>query len=136
MAKRAEGGTVSLSAIPAATLKRELERRVGRAGELRRERDRLVAKIGKIESQLRQYEALGMGAPRRSGPIAVRSGTLAAALHATLKGKQMGVTEAAEAVVKDGYKTKADNFRTIVNACLLKHTDLFTKVARGLYTAA
>lgn len=135
MAKRVEG-TMSLSAIPAATLKRELERRVGRASELRRERDRLLAKIGKIESQLRQYEVLGAGGARRSGPAPVRAGTLAAALHAALKGKQMGVTEAAEAVVREGYKTKADNFRTIVNACLIKHTDLFTKVARGLYTAA
>jgi hypothetical protein len=48
----------------------------------------------------------------------------------------MGVTEAATAVQKAGYTTNAANFRTIVNACLIKHKKLFKKVSRGQYTAA
>jgi len=48
----------------------------------------------------------------------------------------MGVTEAAEAVKKAGYKTNAANFRVIVNQALLKHRNKFKKVERGQYTAA
>ncbi len=61
--------------------------------------------------------------------------TLPVALAQVLRGKTMGVTEAAEAVQKAGYRTTGENFRTIVNQALLKHSDLFRKVARGQYTA-
>jgi hypothetical protein len=48
----------------------------------------------------------------------------------------MSVTDAAAAVLESGYKTSAENFRTMVNQALIKRTDLFKKVARGKYTAA
>jgi lambda repressor-like predicted transcriptional regulator len=124
---------VRLSDIPTSRLQSEIERRKAKALELARERDRLMARIAKIDAELREHGAsITMGRRRRAG---ARQGTLAAALAQVLKGKEMGVTEAAEAVRKAGYKTNAENFRTIVNACLIRHTDMFRKVRRGLYTA-
>ena len=60
---------------------------------------------------------------------------LVEALQKTLKGKTMGVTEVTEAVQKNGYKTSAANFRTIVNQTLIKHPKTFKKIARGQYSA-
>jgi hypothetical protein len=48
----------------------------------------------------------------------------------------MGVSEAADAVLKAGYQTNAANFRTIVNQTLIKNRSMFKKVGRGQYTAA
>ena len=60
---------------------------------------------------------------------------LAESLHKVMKGKTMGVTEVAKAVVDSGYMTTAANFRTIVNQCLTKHRKMFKKLGRGKYTA-
>ncbi len=60
---------------------------------------------------------------------------LVGALQQVLSGQTMGVTEAASAVQKAGYKTTSPNFRTIVNQTLIKHTDVFSKKGRGQYTA-
>lgn len=60
---------------------------------------------------------------------------LVGALQQVLNGKTLGVTEAANAVQKAGYKTTSPNFRTIVNQTLIKHPDVFSKQGRGLYTA-
>ena len=60
---------------------------------------------------------------------------LHAALHNVLNGTTMGVSEVAQAVQKAGYKTRSENFRTMVNITLLKRKDLFKKKGRGKYTA-
>ncbi|MEQ8844270.1 MAG: hypothetical protein RIB58_05390 [Phycisphaerales bacterium] len=60
---------------------------------------------------------------------------LVEALRQVLKGTTMGVSEVAQAVQDAGYKTTSPNFRTIVNQTLIKHPDVFSKQARGLYTA-
>lgn len=136
MAKQEGGESVRLSNISTTKLQREIERRESKGRELMRTRDALLAQVARIEAQLRDFKP-SSGARRGRAPGgAPRSGSLAASLHAVLKGKQMGVTEVAEAVQKAGYKTDSENFRTIVNACLIKHTNLFRKVSRGLYTAA
>lgn len=110
-----------------------------------RRRNALLAKAAKLDAQIAAMG--GAAAParasrsRRGGRSVAAStrkaneGGLSTALHKVLSGKTMGVTEAARAVVSAGYKTGAENFRTIVNACLLKHKKLFKKVARGKYTA-
>jgi hypothetical protein len=61
---------------------------------------------------------------------------LADALVGVLKGKTLGVSEAADAVLKSGYQTNAANFRTIVNQTLIKNRSMFKKVGRGQYTAS
>ena len=61
--------------------------------------------------------------------------SLVEALTKVLTGKTLSVTEASVAVKKIGYKTKSENFRTIVNQTLIKYPNLYKKVARGQYTA-
>jgi len=141
MAKRSteksETGRVSLGGVSVSALQRELQRRSGKAATLRRQRDRLLAKVAKLDAKIRSMGGdVGPVRVGRGGRRPAGEGTLASSLAAVLKGKTMGVTEAAEAVQASGYKTGAANFRTIVNACLIKHTDLFKKLGRGKYTAA
>lgn len=140
------GSTTSatLSDIPIAKLHREIAKRQSRTAELRRERDRLMSRLARLDSQIRASGADvgGMNARRGGGGGGGGGGrrkegnTLSAALASVLKGREMGVSEAADAVIKAGYRTNAANFRTIVNACLIKNKDTFKKVSRGLYTAA
>jgi hypothetical protein len=60
---------------------------------------------------------------------------LVESLAAVLRGKTLSVTDAAEAVQRAGYQTTSPNFRTMVNAALLKKK-FFKRVERGQYTAA
>ena len=77
---------------------------------------------------------VGAGAPgaRRRRPK--NEMNLVEALRATLSGAQMTVTEAAEAVQANGYRTSSPNFRTIVNQTLI-NSGKFKRVSRGVYTA-
>lgn len=142
----AKNGMSGITGMSTRAIHAELMNRQSRAKALTRRRDALMVKVAKLESQIREYggsvgaskgsSRMGMtarGTPRKRP---VNETGLAEALHATLKGKTMGVTEVAQAVVKDGYKTTAENFRTIVNQALLKHRKLFKKVSRGQYTTA
>lgn len=146
MAKRSSttGGS-SLKDLPMSAIQRELSRRARKVGTVQRRRDRLAAKLAKLDAQIAEMggpvsrggrggrgSGTGMGARTRM----TNSEGLAPMLHKVLSGATMGVSEAADAVQKAGYTTNAANFRTIVNACLLKHKDLFKKVSRGQYTAA
>ena len=145
MAKRSgnsEGS--SLRDLPMAAIQKEITRRARKVGAVQRRRDRLAAKLSKLDAQLqemcgavarltsRRGGGTGMGAQTRSA----NSEGLANMLAKVLTGNTLGVSEAAAAVQKAGYTTNAANFRTVVNACLLKHKNLFKKVSRGQYTAA
>lgn len=147
MAKRAiTGDGSSLKTLPMAAIQKELSRRARKVGAIQRRRDRAAAKVAKLDAQIAEMgggisrvggrkgrgSGTGMGARTRS----TNSEGLANMLAKVLSGNTLGVTEAAEAVQKAGYSTNAANFRTIVNACLLKHKNLFKKVSRGKYTAA
>lgn len=57
------------------------------------------------------------------------------ALAKVLAGKTMSVSDAADAVVKAGYKSNSAHFRTMVNIALL-NKKRFKRVERGQYTAA
>lgn len=70
-----------------------------------------------------------------SGKRFQNDSNLVGALQTLLKGKEMGVSEAAEAVQKAGYKTTSDNFRVMVNQALSKDGNPFKRVSRGIYTA-
>lgn len=130
-----------LSAVDTAALQMELQRRQRGLGALERKHQKLLGQLATIEAQIAALggPAGGGGGARRGRPAGRKrpenSTTLVDALAKTLKGKTMGVSEAAEAVVASGYNTNAANFRTIVNQTLLKHTDVFKKVDRGQYTA-
>ena len=149
-AMRARGRKTKLSAVSTDQLQAELVRRERAAEALVSTRDRLLAELDSIESELAQHgfssgvrpraksgrprRAMGggRGRGRRGGGSGGKS--LVDSLHAVLQGQTMGVSEVAGAVQRAGYKTSSPNFRTIVNAALLGNTNLFKKVARGQYT--
>lgn len=137
MARKSSG---SLKGISLTELQQELRRRQAGAPALMRKREALLAKLAKVDSEL---ASLGIQAGRSGKGPSIPAGrkrpindmNLVEYLQKVLKGKTMGVTEAANAVVKSGYQTTAANFRTIVNQTLIKHKTVFKKVERGQYTA-
>lgn len=156
MAKKRRGRRPALANYPIEDLQRELERRSSQVDELVAEREQLLARVAELDAEISASGGPGRrGRPRKtSGRKAVHAGkapaksrsstgrkrpkndmSLAEALAKLLKNKTMGVTEITSAVQKAGYKTNAENFRTIVNQTLIKD-DRFKKVSRGQYTAA
>jgi phage-related minor tail protein len=134
MAKRSS----RLSNLSFADIQAELRRRARRVGTLQRRRDRLAGRIAALDDQIRDLggslnRALGRGGGRGRRPR--NEQTLPEALHALLKGKQMRVTDAAEAVQKAGYRTSGKTFSAQVNSTLLKYSKLFKRVGRGQYAA-
>ena len=140
----------SLSGMSTTALAAELARRERRLPMLKRQQADLLRKLDEVEAQIDAIGGFGGGAKagrKSSGRPAGRpvgSGVgrkrprnamnLEDALAKTLKGKTMSVTEVTSAVKAGGYKTTAANFRTIVNATLLKSKKI-KKVSRGQYTA-
>lgn len=138
-------------------LQAELERRQQEADDLQRRREALLAELSDIEATLSDYGEIdarsrigrrrGPGRPPGSGRKKTRRAgsrgrgrgrnkmSLVDALSRTLNGKTLSVTDAADAVRKNGYHTKSDNFRTIVNQALLGNPGVFKRVSRGQYTA-
>ena len=125
----------SLSNISMSVLRAELRRRERAGRTLLRKRARLAAKLRVLDKAL---EATGKRIDqlegRRTRPK--NEMPLVATLQKVLKGKTMRVNDTVEAVQKMGYRTSASNFRTIVNAALLKKGNGFKKVGRGQYTVA
>lgn len=148
-AGRPRGRRSRLATATVAELQAEIERRQQTASVLSTQRDSLLAQIEQIDQELATY-----GAPRpramkarRTAIRGTRKGSvngrgrrgnklsLVGVLQQVLKGSTLGVSEAASAAQKAGYKTTSPNFRTIVNAALLGNRSAFKKVARGQYTA-
>lgn len=125
-----------MSGLPISVLQAELRRRSRGVGALARRREKLVAKLEALDSQIRAAGGVLSG----TGAVGVRKRpkndmNLEEALVRLLKGKTLSVTEASIDVQKAGYRTSAENFRTIVNQCLIR-SKKFKKVSRGQYTAA
>jgi hypothetical protein len=137
------GRKSGLAHLSMSELQKEMGRRARAAQALQRKRSKIVAKLVALDDRIRELGVsmngtIGRG---RVGAIPGRKRpknetNLAEALAGVLKNKTMGVTEVAEAVQKAGYQTSAENFRTIVNQCLIKNNKMFKKVSRGQYTAA
>jgi hypothetical protein len=136
MAKKAR--RAGLSSLSVAEIQAELRRRQAGAKSLLRRREKALAKIAMLDEKL---AALGVSASGGADALSGRKRpkndmNLVEALAKVLKSKTLSVTDAAAAVLTSGYKTSAENFRTMVNQALIKRTDLFKKVSRGKYTAA
>ena len=130
----------SLNALSTDDLHAELKRREKSAHKLAARREKLLDEVAKIDAELESfgYEAVSAPGRRRAGGGRKRPRNdmnLVDTLAKAMKGKTMGVTEAAEAAEKLGYRSSSANFRNIVNQTLIKHTDRFKKVSRGQYTA-
>jgi hypothetical protein len=134
MAKRSSGGGGGVSALTVSDLRRELIRRERRVGGLVRRRERLLAKVRELESQIVEH-----GGSARGGGLALRKRpknemNLVEALSKVLSDKVMSVTDVSQAVQDAGYKTTSPSFRTIVNQTLI-NSGRFKRVERGKYTA-
>lgn len=138
-------GGKRLSTMTTNELTAELARRQRRLPALRRQHADLLGRLDAIEAEIAEIEGAGAAPARGRGGASRRRSAgggkrprnemnLEDALAKTLSGKTMSVTEATEAVKSNGYQTTAANFRTIVNATLLKSKKI-KKVARGQYTA-
>jgi hypothetical protein len=115
--------------VSAASLQAELNRRQHGVRRLETRRATLAAKLAKLDEQIRAHGGAASGrVPRARNKV-----SLVEALAQTLKGKTLGVAEAADAVLATGYTSNAANFRLIVNQTLLKNKQ-FKKVSRGQYT--
>jgi hypothetical protein len=136
MAKRARRVGGGLQKFDLTMLHAELRRRERAVSRLQGKRKRLAARLARLDDEI---AALGGAVSRGAGGGSRRrprnDASLVDALANVLKGKTMGVTEMAEAVQKAGYATSSANFRTIVNATLIKFKDRFKRVERGQYTA-
>ena len=139
------GRPTLLASTPTAELRRELERRQSMVQELIRQRDALNAELAQLEGGVGATASAparrGPGRPRLSPgssiemkPYGANKSNLATALRNVLSGRTLSVSELTTAVQKSGYKTKSNNFRTIVNQALIANPSLFKKVARGQYT--
>ena len=127
-----------LSGVSTTELARELRRRERQLDKLTAKRDALLAQAHEIDAEIDSLGALIGGSARSAGGVRRRprnEQTLTEALSGVLSGVTMSVTDAAEAVQAAGYRTSAENFRTIVNQTLLREDGVFKKVSRGQYTA-
>lgn len=124
----ARSAGIGLSSIPAAALQAELNRRRHGLGRLEKQRSALLRKLTKVEEQIR---ASGGASGGRASRPRNKQG-LVQVLAQVLKGKTMGVPDAADAVLATGYISNAANFRLIVNQALIKSKQ-FKKVSRGQY---
>ena len=130
--------TTSLTGLTNAQLQAELARRQSKVADLERRHRALSRRLAALEAKIRAAggEVGGTVPGRRSGTRrrATNKVSLADALRAILKGKPLGVAEAADAVLKSGFKTTSKNFRTMVAIQLGKAKGI-KRVSRGQYTA-
>lgn len=127
MAKRGS----SLSGLSVQDLHREIRRRQGRVGSLVRKHQSLLHKAEAVAEQIRELGG-SVGGISSGGKRPKNKMPLVEALVKALDGKTMGVSEAAEAVQKAGYRTTSKSFRTIVNIALI-NSGKFKRVERGQY---
>ncbi len=152
MAKRTR--RTKLEMVDTNALHAELQRRQRGLAPLEAKHNSLLIQLEDLEAEIEMLKGPGAIAPAKRGRPA-KSGARKAgrgparvtgrkrpknsmklddSLAKLLKGKTMGVSEAADAVQRAGYKTSAANFRTIVNQTMLKSPKI-KKVSRGQYTA-
>lgn len=133
-ARAIHAGSSSLSAASTDAIRRELAKRGRRLPGLRRKLEGLQAKVARVESEI---AALGGEIGAAGGRKRPKNDmTLVDALHKLLKNQKMTVTQATTEVQKAGYKTSAENFRTIVNQTLIRFKNRFKKLSRGVYTSS
>ncbi len=130
-----------LSDVSTDALENELRRRMRQLETLEQKRDRLLSQLRDVESEIEvlagstELGALQAKLRRRTRRRPFNEMSLEDALAKALTGRTMTVTQVAEAVLLAGYKTSAENFRTIVNQTLI-NSEKFKRVSRGRYTVS
>jgi hypothetical protein len=135
MAEKIATSRRSFGALSLSDLRREIARRERYVATLERRKNKLLRRVAALDEQITAHGGTSGRAEWGGRRTRARNEVnLIDALAEILKGKTMSVTEAAEAVQKNGYKTTSPNFRTMVNAALLNKKK-FKRVERGRYTA-
>jgi len=137
-----------LAAVPMVDLLKEVQKRQKQLPSLQKRRARLAADLDLLDrviAALTGSSGPRRGRPRGSGVARVRRKqraknkvSLADALVSVMRksGEPTSAPEAAEAVKKVGYKSKAASFRKIVALTLAKDKKRFKRVSRGKYALA
>lgn len=129
-----------LKQVPTDALFAELAFRRAMLRRLEIRRATLVERIRLLDREIREVEVqLGLAGPRAqmgggSRRRRLNSRSLSEALEEALKGRQLGIPEAAAAVLDAGYVSKAVDFYGAV-AQKLTTSERFRRVRRGVYTA-
>ena len=129
------GGPSRASTLTTEELDSELRIRRRKLPGMIAKRDRLLAQAAELSTEIAALggpEAPSTTTGTRKRPQNTR--TLPDALYSILRGREMRVSGAAEAVQAAGYQTNSANFTTIVNQTLLSDKR-FRKVSHGVYTA-
>ena len=149
----------SLATVTLGQLQAELARRKSQLPRLEAKRRALIKEIATVDAKIASlapamiavssngFVRSGGNAPPRSaiqqnGGKRGRRGSgiggmsLVDALAKVLDGQTLSVPQMSEAVVKIGYRTASNNFRTVITNALGTNRARFRKVARGLYTLA
>ena len=107
-----------------------------RRDELVQRHSELTAELRNLEAELSELDG-GPRGGRKYGPRPKNSANLKDTIAGVLTGDRKGKTkdEIVDAVLATGYKTKSDNFGTIVYQTLYKH-DEFVRNEKGRYTVA
>ena len=126
---------VSFKQFSTAALQAEIERRKRATGPLMRKRDRLLKLVAQLNAKLGDAAA-NNGSPRRGGKRSKNEMSLVDALRKVMKGRTMGVQEAADAVQKAGYRSSSKTFRVVVAIAIANNRKAFKRVERGRYKAA
>jgi hypothetical protein len=128
--------------VSTATLLAEVKRRRRLVPRIRRERNRLIARLEALDQQLAAIDGLrrGPGRPPKNDAVSAprrrrarNKVSLADALAGVIKtDSPMSISEIMSAVQKRGYKTKSRQFRNIVTQRLAADKR-FKRAGRGQY---
>lgn len=115
-----------------ADLEKMLIKRRSEIGGLEKKRDKLAAKLAKVEARISGLG--GSAAPVVQGKRAKNSQSLVEVMLGVLKsGAAMKVADIAASAKKAGYKSNSENFRSIVNQTLIKDKRFTSSGERGMY---
>jgi hypothetical protein len=135
MARPKAGSNLSIS-----QLQDILDSRLADLQQLKKQHAKLSDELAEVERKIAAID--GNGHVGRIGSVSLggrvkNKMSLVETLEQVLSGasEPMKVGDIVDAVLKAGYRTKSDNFRSIVNQTLIKERQLFTSAGRGLYQA-
>lgn len=129
MARPRKVDTLSLNELQAM-----ISERRSKLSSLKKERTKLLKKLGQLEKEIERAGGEISGG-RRAGSSRPRNDRpLPDVIESVLgRGKEMKVPDIAHAVQEAGYKSSSPKFTSIVNQALIKDKKRFHAVARGVY---